>query len=109
MTDKNNQQQQNKALLPKSSGDIIYADDWNQMQVMLQNKADEDLTNTTELLAEQTAQAQAALGTQLTNAEDSLAQQITACNDALTQLETCLLYTSPSPRDQRGSRMPSSA
>ena len=25
------------------------------------------------------------------------------------QLYTCLLYTSPSPRDQRGSRMPSSA
>ena len=24
-------------------------------------------------------------------------------------LGTCLLYTSPSPRDQRGSRMPSSA
>ena len=23
--------------------------------------------------------------------------------------KTCLLYTSPSPRDQRGSRMPSSA
>ena len=29
---------------------------------------------------------------------------------ALQQLiQTCLLYTSPSPRDQRGSRMPSSA
>ena len=30
----------------------------------------------------------------------------------LTELDsaiTCLLYTSPSPRDQRGSRMPSSA
>ena len=27
----------------------------------------------------------------------------------LTQLKCCLLYTSPSPRDQRGSRMPSSA
>ena len=26
-----------------------------------------------------------------------------------TPLEPCLLYTSPSPRDQRGSRMPSSA
>ena len=26
-----------------------------------------------------------------------------------THNETCLLYTSPSPRDQRGSRMPSSA
>ena len=24
-------------------------------------------------------------------------------------LDTCLLYTSPSPRDQRGTRMPSSA
>ena len=25
------------------------------------------------------------------------------------QVDACLLYTSPSPRDQRGSRMPSSA
>ena len=29
--------------------------------------------------------------------------------DNTTNLVTCLLYTSPSPRDQRGSRMPSSA
>ena len=29
--------------------------------------------------------------------------------DGLTQATICLLYTSPSPRDQRGSRMPSSA
>ena len=29
--------------------------------------------------------------------------------DTETQGEICLLYTSPSPRDQRGSRMPSSA
>ena len=29
--------------------------------------------------------------------------------NAYTQAWTCLLYTSPSPRDQRGSRMPSSA
>ena len=27
----------------------------------------------------------------------------------ITMFMTCLLYTSPSPRDQRGSRMPSSA
>ena len=27
----------------------------------------------------------------------------------ITPTYTCLLYTSPSPRDQRGSRMPSSA
>ena len=29
--------------------------------------------------------------------------------DAATDVDICLLYTSPSPRDQRGSRMPSSA
>ena len=29
--------------------------------------------------------------------------------DTPAKPETCLLYTSPSPRDQRGSRMPSSA
>ena len=37
--------------------------------------------------------------------------QITISNQisALYEFKTCLLYTSPSPRDQRGSRMPSSA
>ena len=34
--------------------------------------------------------------------------KITNCLD-LTAVASCLLYTSPSPRDQRGSRMPSSA
>ena len=29
--------------------------------------------------------------------------------DATAEFTVCLLYTSPSPRDQRGSRMPSSA
>ena len=41
------------------------------------------------------------------------AKQILELQRSLTKLETdtasCLLYTSPSPRDQRGSRMPSSA
>ena len=32
-----------------------------------------------------------------------------ALNQRQALYETCLLYTSPSPRDQRGSRMPSSA
>ena len=30
-------------------------------------------------------------------------------DSSLTKFKDCLLYTSPSPRDQRGSRMPSSA
>ena len=34
-------------------------------------------------------------------------RQITAA--VKSQTNVCLLYTSPSPRDQRGSRMPSSA
>ena len=32
-----------------------------------------------------------------------------ASNPTMAYIKTCLLYTSPSPRDQRGSRMPSSA
>ena len=37
------------------------------------------------------------------------ADRRTANPDATGLFGTCLLYTSPSPRDQRGSRMPSSA
>ena len=33
----------------------------------------------------------------------------TVASGQATRIMTCLLYTSPSPRDQRGSRMPSSA
>ena len=35
--------------------------------------------------------------------------EITVGDTVEVFLERCLLYTSPSPRDQRGSRMPSSA
>ena len=34
---------------------------------------------------------------------------IGSVRDVNDPLKVCLLYTSPSPRDQRGSRMPSSA
>jgi L-fucose isomerase-like protein len=48
---------------------------------------------------------------------DSFCGKISVCNDlrqygyayTLTELHTCLLYTSPSPRDRTRSRMPSSA
>ena len=39
--------------------------------------------------------------------EDYLKEQ--GCVDEDMEINICLLYTSPSPRDQRGSRMPSSA
>ena len=35
--------------------------------------------------------------------------ELVAEQEKVRTLEACLLYTSPSPRDQRGSRMPSSA
>ena len=35
--------------------------------------------------------------------------ELQAIAEARRRLAGCLLYTSPSPRDQRGSRMPSSA
>ena len=41
----------------------------------------------------------------MTRVEIDYAQQ----TNLVAQLKACLLYTSPSPRDQRGSRMPSSA
>ena len=48
----------------------------------------------------------------IAEAEESslgLTLPIEVADPQLNQLESCLLYTSPSPRDQRGSRMPSSA
>ena len=36
-------------------------------------------------------------------------EDIAVVDDSFGAFSVCLLYTSPSPRDQRGSRMPSSA
>ena len=36
-------------------------------------------------------------------------QSVTDVIEAITQVNACLLYTSPSPRDREKSRMPSSA
>ena len=41
--------------------------------------------------------------------DDLTNDEIVEILDAADRLLPCLLYTSPSPRDQRGSRMPSSA
>ena len=41
--------------------------------------------------------------------EEELGAQLFERTSKEVRLTACLLYTSPSPRDQRGSRMPSSA
>ena len=50
-----------------------------------------------------------ALGIPLIGRADGILDLIETGDPVLLDGETCLLYTSPSPRDQRGSRMPSSA
>ena len=45
----------------------------------------------------------------LANAETYTDQAFKVLDREKTEIIFCLLYTSPSPRDQRGSRMPSSA
>ena len=46
----------------------------------------------------------------VTAARDLLTQKVQNLENELSNCRNnCLLYTSPSPRDQRGSRMPSSA
>ena len=40
---------------------------------------------------------------------NGLVQEVNDRNRIKVNVNICLLYTSPSPRDQRGSRMPSSA
>ena len=56
------------------------------------------------------------LGVTVVNADIVAREIVEPGSDALAQIANhfgqdifCLLYTSPSPRDQRGSRMPSSA
>ena len=57
----------------------------------------------------------AILGIMLFNATDTWfvaqlgAEPLAAMSFTFPVIMVCLLYTSPSPRDQRGSRMPSSA
>ena len=64
------------------------ADDRSVMDSLLDELSEADLLETGEHLAYTQAGVQRAV---------------------LRKLKSCLLYTSPSPRDQRGSRMPSSA
>ena len=43
------------------------------------------------------------------NALQNQAEALKLENDFITDMQSCLLYTSPSPRDRTRSRMPSSA
>ena len=64
------------------------------------------------LLTEKVDRLNAALETQTRRIENlTLAQAVPsfAAEAKSANSQACLLYTSPSPRDQRGSRMPSSA
>ena len=49
------------------------------------------------------------VATRLAHRMEDLLDCLAERNASVTESQHCLLYTSPSPRDQRGSRMPSSA
>ena len=62
--------------------------------------------------ANEASASAAAAATSATNAagsEASVSADATTASNAASQSQTCLLYTSPSPRDRQKSRMPSSA
>ena len=46
---------------------------------------------------------------EIVESEDGVSLTILISSSELSELRACLLYTSPSPRDISGSRMPSSA
>ena len=76
-------------------------------QLLHQTIAEQTLANTVEWIAsippEQVEEQLAKLEMPAWSSQQLPGAELTA------SFTTCLLYTSPSPRDQRGSRMPSSA
>ena len=66
---------------------------------------------TSTMLAREAEKALPALKERLRDSARDLKDYLKKCESMVHTFEfkTCLLYTSPSPRDQRGSRMPSSA
>ena len=62
-----------------------------------------------ELVSELSDDVQGQLGYWQFNVQNRDVLVITDEHHNRMRIMTCLLYTSPSPRDQRGSRMPSSA
>ena len=70
----------------------------------------EDLNSLNQSLQDQLSTKQNQLdSTQLALSEAATAQALAQAAEQTLKTQLCLLYTSPSPRDQRGSRMPSSA
>ena len=67
-------------------------------------------SNLSSSFKEQRAQALEAAAAYLTAAQEKAGPLASQASEKIAPwAKACLLYTSPSPRDQRGSRMPSSA
>ena len=82
--------------------DVVEIKVQNEVAILRFNRADALNTLTVEL-----AKAIVANLIELDGRDDVLGIVLTGAGDRA--FCACLLYTSPSPRDQRGSRMPSSA
>ena len=106
-----------KAALQQAETDGVDVE-YSQAYIDAANLRD-DLEEREASVAEATSVLQAAIaGEDVPKLEEAIAHAKTLDVDtsegtqrleSLRQAQACLLYTSPSPRDQRGSRMPSSA
>ena len=65
--------------------------------------------NLEQLLARFTKRIAQIKGQEQTDKTAEQLHYLRGCKETIEYLMTCLLYTSPSPRDKRQSRMPSSA
>ena len=75
---------------------------------VLLNDINKDILNKASLNIESNLERQ--VNSKKISSEESLeALKLISYTVSLKDFNDCLLYTSPSPRDQRGSRMPSSA
>ena len=93
---------------PKTSAQKPDADTFDDAQIQAHTSTDEAKTLTVKMKDVPSQVVQAAVETPdkvLAVAAESIEADAKLIKDA----GDCLLYTSPSPRDQRGSRMPSSA
>ena len=95
--------------LPEMAGQALTG---TEFRLILRRLAFDVLTNDAKrkiLTEEARERVRHTLSTILSPSRSELQERNISRSDVVRLLDACLLYTSPSPRDQRGSRMPSSA
>ena len=80
-----------------------------RFSVVIHNRRTDDVEEISNLLLPMPGHHNVSNATAAIAVASALGIESDQIRDGLANFSGCLLYTSPSPRDQRGSRMPSSA